>query len=171
MLFNWECGTDFNLADIQEAISDAVPNREAVVSSESRISWRELTDRTRRLANFFLSQGLSVRKERSELGNSEVGQDRVAVLPFNRPAFMETMLASFKARLAPCNVNYRYIASDTRPPAPHRHPWPCSPDVPARTHRAPSCPARSARGSRGPLPVTDGGGETHVRCVEREVSG
>jgi len=30
---------------------------------------------------------------------------------------------------------------------------------------------RPTWGSRGPLPVTDGGGETDFRCAEREVDG
>jgi acyl-CoA synthetase (AMP-forming)/AMP-acid ligase II len=103
---------EFNLAEVQEAIGDGLGTREAIVSSERRLTWNELTDRTRRLANFFLTEGLTVRRERRDLGGSEVGQDRVAVLLHSRAEYIETMLGSFKARLAPCNVNYRYVASE-----------------------------------------------------------
>jgi len=103
---------EFNLAEIQEVIGDAIGTRDAIVSPDGRLTWNELTGRTRRLANFFLAQGLTVRKERSELGGSEVGQDRVAILLYSRAEYIETMLGSFKARLAPCNVNYRYVASE-----------------------------------------------------------
>ena len=76
------------------------------------MTWRTLTERTRRLGHFFLGQGLTAHRERPQLGDSEVGQDRVAVLLHNRPEYIETMLGAFKARLAPCNVNYRYVASE-----------------------------------------------------------
>jgi 3-oxocholest-4-en-26-oate---CoA ligase len=117
MSFNEVAGSpndrcEFNLAEVQETIGDGIGTREAIVSSERRLTWNELTDRTRRLANFLLSQGLTVRRERRELGGSEVGQERVAVLLHSRAEYIETMLASFKARLAPCNVNYRYVASE-----------------------------------------------------------
>jgi acyl-CoA synthetase (AMP-forming)/AMP-acid ligase II len=87
-------------------------DRDALISPSRRLTWSELTDRTRRLANFFLGAGLTVHRERHELESSEVGQDRVAILLCNRPEYIETMLGSFKARLVPCNVNYRYTASE-----------------------------------------------------------
>jgi acyl-CoA synthetase (AMP-forming)/AMP-acid ligase II len=105
-------GVDFNLGQVQEAIGEVVGDREALISSDRRVTWTQLTERTRQLANFFLGQGLTVHQERSTLGDSEVVQDRVAILLHSRPEYIETMLGSFKARLAPCNVNYRYVASE-----------------------------------------------------------
>jgi acyl-CoA synthetase (AMP-forming)/AMP-acid ligase II len=103
---------EFNLAEVSETIAGAVGDRDALVAPSRRVTWTELNERTRRLANFFLDRGLGVRRERPELGDSEVGQDRVAVLLYSRPEYIETMLGSFKARLAPCNVNYRYVAPE-----------------------------------------------------------
>jgi 3-oxocholest-4-en-26-oate---CoA ligase len=107
-------GSDFNLAEVHEAIAEVIGDREALISSSRRLTWNELTDRTRRLANFLLGKGLTVHRERHELNNSEAGQDRVAILLCNRPEYIETMVGSFKARLVPCNVNYRYTASELR---------------------------------------------------------
>ena len=103
---------EYNLAEVHEAMAEAIGTREAIVSSSGRMTWSQLSERTRRLANFLVARGLTVHKERSELGGSEVGQDRVAILLHNRPEYIESMLGSFKARLAPCNVNYRYVATE-----------------------------------------------------------
>ncbi|MGP0030053.1 MAG: AMP-binding protein [Acidimicrobiales bacterium] len=104
--------TEFNLAAVQETLAEAIADRDAIVSAAGRLTWGELTERTRRLANCFLDRGLTVARERPALGDYECGQDRVAVLLYSRPEYIETMLGAFKARLAPCNVNYRYVASE-----------------------------------------------------------
>ena len=50
--------------------------------------------------------------ERAELENWECGQDRVAVLMHNRPEHVESILACWRARAIPCNVNYQYTAGE-----------------------------------------------------------
>ena len=57
----------FNLALIHEAIAERIPEREAIVFRDRRISWRELTDRTRRLADLMRAHGLGCHTERSDL--------------------------------------------------------------------------------------------------------
>jgi acyl-CoA synthetase (AMP-forming)/AMP-acid ligase II len=104
--------TEFNLAAVQEALGSRLGDREAIVSPLRRVSWAELTDRTRRLANVFVDASLGVRAERHQLAPYECGQDRVAIYLHNRPEYLEAMLGAFKARLAPCNVNYRYVEDE-----------------------------------------------------------
>ena len=47
----------FALGAINEAIADAIPDHEAIVSSTRRLTWRDLQLRTRRLANLMLVGG------------------------------------------------------------------------------------------------------------------
>jgi fatty-acyl-CoA synthase len=103
---------DFNLAQVQEGLAGRLGEREAIVTPDRRITWSELTDRTRRLANVFRSAGLGCYRERSELADYEAGQDRVAICLLNGHEYLEAILGAFKARLAPCNVNYRYVTTE-----------------------------------------------------------
>ncbi|MGE4605412.1 MAG: acyl-CoA synthetase [Myxococcota bacterium] len=98
-----------NLAAVHEAISERIPDAEALVYRDRRFSWSQLTDRTRRLGDVLRRHGLGCRKERSELENWESGQDHVGLYMHNGNEYLESMLGAFKARTAPFNVNYRYV--------------------------------------------------------------
>lgn len=106
--------TQFNLALTQEAVSAAIPDREFFVWRDRRLTHAQLTDRSRRLASYLHGRGLGVRTERSELANHESGQDHLALYLHNGNEYLEGMLGAFKARLAPFNVNYRYVEDELR---------------------------------------------------------
>ncbi|HYC22444.1 MAG TPA: acyl-CoA synthetase [Candidatus Bathyarchaeia archaeon] len=103
---------DFSLAQLHEAIAEAIPDRECIVSGKRRLVWAEVTDRTRRLANFLLARGLGLDRERAGLERWESGQDHLAIYLHNGNEYLEGMLGAFKARLAPFNVNYRYVEEE-----------------------------------------------------------
>jgi fatty-acyl-CoA synthase len=103
---------DFNLAQVQEAIGERLGEREAIVTPDKRFTWRQLTERTRRLANVLLGAGLGARAERVGLADHEAGQDRVAICLLNGHEYLEAIFGSLKARCAPCNVNYRYVTNE-----------------------------------------------------------
>jgi fatty-acyl-CoA synthase len=103
---------DFNLAQVSEAIAAAIPEREAIVFRDRRLTYGDLTDRTRRLANYLLGRGLRVRRERAELHGHESGQDHLALYLYNGNEYLEGMLGAYKARVAPVNVNYRYVEEE-----------------------------------------------------------
>jgi fatty-acyl-CoA synthase len=111
----------FTLAHINEAIADAIPDREAIVSSRRRLTWRDLQLRSRRLANLFLQHGLGCRRERDGLQPWESGQDHVALYLYNGHEYLEGMLGAFKARAVPFNVNYRYVEDGSRTAARRRN--------------------------------------------------
>jgi acyl-CoA synthetase (AMP-forming)/AMP-acid ligase II len=102
----------FNLATIQEAIADAIPERECIVYRDRRITWRMFNDRTRRLANFLRARGLGCHVERASLRNWESGQDHLGLYLHNCNEYLEGMLGAYKARVAPFNVNYRYVEDE-----------------------------------------------------------
>jgi fatty-acyl-CoA synthase len=103
---------DFSLAAVHDAIAEAIAHREIVVFRDRRLTYAQLNERSRRLANHLLAQGLTVRRERSVLQNHESGQDHLAIYLYNGNEYLEGMLGAFKARVAPFNVNYRYVEDE-----------------------------------------------------------
>jgi fatty-acyl-CoA synthase len=102
----------FNLGAVNEAIAAAFPDKEAIVFRDRRITFGELNERTRRLANYLVSRGLGVRAPRSALQPWESGQDQLALYLFNGNEYLEGMIGAYKARVAPFNVNYRYVEEE-----------------------------------------------------------
>ena len=100
---------EFNLAQVNEAISEVIGDREAIIFRDQRMTYAEFTERTRRLANFLLAQGIGLRVPRSKLDTWESGQDHVGLYLYNGIEYLEGMLGSYKCRAAPFNVNYRYV--------------------------------------------------------------
>lgn len=76
-----------------EVLDEAAP---ALIHGDRVINWGQLTRRSNSLAQAFLDQGA-------------VAGDKVAIYMRNCPEYMETVVACFKARLVPVNVNYRYL--------------------------------------------------------------
>lgn len=102
----------YNLARLHEAVAEAVPDNECLVFRDRRFTWREVTDRTRRLAAVLNDAGLGCHTERDQLSNWESGQDHVGLYLYNGNEYLEGMLGAFKARCAPFNVNYRYVEKE-----------------------------------------------------------
>ena len=98
-----------NLALIHEALATTFPERECVVTPTRRLSYGQVCDRMRRLANVLHAHGLGARRERGELASHESGQDHLGIYMLNCPEYIEAMLGSYRARVAPFNVNYRYV--------------------------------------------------------------
>ena len=98
-----------NLAFLHEAIAAAIPERECLVFRDRRLSWSQVSDRTRRLAAVLRAHGLGCRHEREGLANWESGQDHVGLYLHNGNEYLEGMVGAMKARCAPFNVNYRYV--------------------------------------------------------------
>ncbi|HZQ57000.1 MAG TPA: acyl-CoA synthetase [Acidimicrobiales bacterium] len=90
---------EFNLADLFECVADRVGDRTAVVWGDRRLTYRELDERATRLAHALQASGV---------GHG----DHVGVHMYSRPEFLEAMLAAYKARAVPINVNYRYVADE-----------------------------------------------------------
>ena len=90
---------DFNLADLFECVAGTVPDREALVWRDQRLTYRQLDERATRLAHALQSAGVRP-------------GDHVGLYTYNRPEFLEGMLAAYKMRAVPYNVNYRYVAEE-----------------------------------------------------------
>ena len=103
---------EYNLAAVHEAVEAAAPDRECIVTPDRRLTYRQFGDRTRQLANALVARGLGGVTDRAGLGGHESGQDHLAIYLHNCPEYLESMVGSYKARVAPFNVNYRYVAEE-----------------------------------------------------------
>ena len=92
---------EFNLADLFELVADTVPDREAVVCGDVRRTYRELDERATRLAHALGSLGVSA-------GN------HVGLQLYDSVEHVEAMLACYKLRAVPINVNWRYVEAELR---------------------------------------------------------
>ena len=109
-----ETSAEFNLGVVNETVAATIPERDCIVSGDLRLSFADLTNRSRRLASLLHQRGLGARAERAELSPWESGQDHLGIYLFNGNEFIESMLGAYKARVAPFNVNYRYVAEELR---------------------------------------------------------
>lgn len=91
----------FNLADLFEAVADAAPDREVLVCGDRRLTYRSLDNRANRLANALAAKGIGP-------------GDTVGLQLTNGTEYVEGMLACFKLKAIPVNINYRYVERELR---------------------------------------------------------
>lgn len=103
---------EWSLAGVHDVVSSAVPERDMIVWGDDRRTYGEIAERSRALAKFLHSRQLGAFRGRSDLARWECGQDRVALLMYNRPEHVESILGCWKSRVVPCNVNYHYTAGE-----------------------------------------------------------
>ena len=89
----------WQMADIWENIARTIPEKPAIIDGEKRYSWSEYESRSARLAQVYSDHGLKPGAKLSIYAN-------------NCAEYMEAQFASFKARLCPVNVNYRYLEAE-----------------------------------------------------------
>jgi fatty-acyl-CoA synthase len=105
---------EHNLARVHEAVEFAYPDRPCIVFHDRHMSYRTVGDRTRQLANALLARGVASPSPRDSLGGHRSGQAHLALYLHNGNEYLEGMIGAYKARVAPFNVNYRYVAEELR---------------------------------------------------------
>ncbi|MFP6626593.1 MAG: acyl-CoA synthetase [Deltaproteobacteria bacterium] len=90
---------EFNLADLYESVAAAVPEREALVCGQRRLTYAQLDERANRLAHHFVACGIGA-------------GDHVGLYLYNCTEYIEASLAAYKVRAVPINVNYRYVEEE-----------------------------------------------------------
>ncbi len=90
----------WNFGDILDAIEPVLPpDAPALIHGSRTVTWGELSRRSNNLARALIERG------------AQPG-DKIAFYMRNRPEYLETLNAAFKARLTHVNVNYRYTADE-----------------------------------------------------------
>ncbi|MGO9550733.1 AMP-binding protein, partial [Mycobacterium sp.] len=102
----------FTVSAVAAAVARTIPDRELIIQGERRYSYADIVERSNRLAAYLHSRGLGCHAERSGLAGHEVGQDLVGLYAYNGNEFVEALLGAFAARVAPFNVNFRYVKSE-----------------------------------------------------------
>src|SRR6201997_4211767 len=103
---------DHTVPAFADAVTAAIGDRELVAQGDRRFTYAQVTDRSTRLASYLHSRGLGCHTERSLLAGHEVGQDLLGIYAYNGNEYVEAMLGSWRARVAPFNVNYRYVKAE-----------------------------------------------------------
>ncbi|WP_018657465.1 AMP-binding protein [Actinomadura flavalba] len=111
-----------DLATLHDAIAAAVPDRPSLLWGARTRTWRETADRTRRLAGVLHAHGLGRRHDAPDPWRSP--HDHLGLYLHNGPEYLEGLVGAHKARVAPFNINYRYVdeelvqlCTDARPAA------------------------------------------------------
>jgi len=104
--------TQFTVPAVIDAVAAAIPDRDLIIQGDRRFSYAQIAERSNRLASYLHAQGLGCHTPRTELAAHETGQDLLGIYAYNGNEFVETLLGSFRARVAPFNVNYRYVRNE-----------------------------------------------------------
>ncbi|WP_407686382.1 acyl-CoA synthetase [Mycobacterium sp. HUMS_1102779] len=94
------------------AVAAAIPDRDLLIQGDRRYSYAQVVERSNRLAAYLHSRGLGCHTERSALAGHEAGQDLLGIYAYNGNEYVEALLATFAARVAPFNVNFRYVKNE-----------------------------------------------------------
>src|SRR5919109_1939119 len=92
----------YNIADLFEHAVDAVGDREALSVDDERRTYRQLDENANRFAHHLAAA--------AGIGPG----DHVGIYAMNSVEWIEAMLAAFKLRAVPINVNYRYVEDELR---------------------------------------------------------
>src|SRR5580700_7745274 len=90
-----------NIADLFEHAADAVPERLAIACGDAEINYRELEARSNQVAHYLAAAGVGP-------------GDHVGIYGRNSIELIEAILACYKLRAIPVNVNYRYVETELR---------------------------------------------------------
>jgi acyl-CoA synthetase (AMP-forming)/AMP-acid ligase II len=90
-----------NIADLFEHAADLFPQRLAVACDDRESTFGQLEERANRLAHHLAGRGVG--------RGSHVG-----VYARNSISFVESLIAAYKCRAVPVNINYRYVEDELR---------------------------------------------------------
>ena len=104
--------TQFTVPAVARAVAAAIGDRDLLIQGDQRFSYAQVIERSNHLAAYLHSRGLGCHTERSDLAGHEVGQDLLGLYAYNGNEFVEALLGAFQARVAPFNLNFRYVKAE-----------------------------------------------------------
>ena len=110
----WAMAADvsFDLSTVFATVAEAVPDHTFLVWRDRRITYAQADARIDGFARYLTSVGLGCHTERDALQGHESGQDHLGIYLRNGNEYLEAMTGSFRARVAPFNVSYRYVEEE-----------------------------------------------------------
>lgn len=105
-------GSGFNLSTVFAALANTIPDHRVLVWRGQEWTYAALNDRVDGVAHYLASLGLGCHTERDRLQGHESGQDHVGLYLRNGNQYLEAMIGGYRARIAPFNVNYRYVEAE-----------------------------------------------------------
>ena len=104
--------TKFNLSDVFRTVATTIPDHTYLVWRERRLTYAQADARVDGFAQYLTSVGLGCHTERDALEGHESGQDHLGIYLRNGNEYLEAMTGSYRARVAPFNVSYRYVEEE-----------------------------------------------------------
>jgi 3-oxocholest-4-en-26-oate---CoA ligase len=102
----------FTVPAVLDAVAATIGDRVLLTQGDRRYTYAQVVERSNRLASYLHARGLGCHTARDTLAGHEVGQDLVGIYAYNGNQFVESLLGAFRARVAPFNVNYRYVKNE-----------------------------------------------------------
>lgn len=102
----------FNLSTVFAEVAAAIPDATLLVWRDRRITYSQMDARIDAVAYFLVGAGLGCHTERPALADHESGQDHLGIYLRNGNEYLEAMVASYRARVAPFNVSFRYVEEE-----------------------------------------------------------
>ncbi len=90
---------NMHFATIWESYADQLGDVPAVIDGNKRLSWSQYDDRAARIAAALTAAGLGP-------------DDKSGLYLYNSAEYLEAHYASFKQRVVPINVNFRYLGNE-----------------------------------------------------------
>ncbi len=102
----------FNLSTVFATLAETLPDHRALIWRGREWTYAQTDARVDGVAHYFASAGLGCHTERDRLQGHESGQDHVGLYLRNGNEYLESMIGAYRARVAPFNVNYRYVEAE-----------------------------------------------------------
>ncbi|MFL6021724.1 MAG: AMP-binding protein, partial [Marmoricola sp.] len=104
--------TEFNLSRVFATVAAAVPDQEALIWRDRRLTYAQMDARIDGVAHYLAGLGLGRTTERGELAGHEIGQDTVGLYLRNGNEYPEAMISAYRAGAASFNINYMYVEEE-----------------------------------------------------------
>ena len=102
----------FDLSTVFRTVAEAIPDNQVLIWRDRRLTYAQMDARIDGVAHYLVSRGLGCHIERDRLAGHQSGQDHVGLYMRNGNEYLEAMVAGYRARVAPFNVNFRYVEEE-----------------------------------------------------------
>ncbi|MFN8032645.1 MAG: acyl-CoA synthetase [Mycobacterium sp.] len=105
-------GDSFDLSSVFHAVATTIPDHRVLIWRDRDLTYAQMDTRIDGVAHYLTAQGLGCHTERDQLQGHQSGQDHMGLYLRNGNEYLEAMVAGYRARVAPFNVNYRYVEEE-----------------------------------------------------------